>query len=88
MQNFKRTAFRPIKRNLFDETKGYYIYTMRGNKDERNPDNKFLSFAALNALVNFLETSFEVTFTYSALNIKWHFLEELLVIHSQTVMDL
>lgn len=88
MANFKRTTFRPIKRMLFDETKGYYIYTQRGNKNENNPDHKFLAYAALNALLVTMESTFSFTVTYSALNIKWHFLEEVLVIDSQTVADL
>lgn len=88
MTIFRRTSFKPVKRNLFDETKGYYIYTLRGNKNEHNPDHKFLSYAALHALLLTLEHSFEFTLTYSALNIKWHYLEEVLVIDSQTICDL
>jgi DNA mismatch repair ATPase MutS len=85
---FRRTSFRAVKRNLFDETKGYYIYALRGNKNEHNPDYKFLSYAALNALILTMENTFEFTLTYSALNIKWHYLEEVLVLDSQTVEDL
>lgn len=88
MNIFRRTAFKPVKRSLFDETKGYYIYTLRGNKNEHNPDYKFLSYAALHALLATLENTFELTLTYSALNIKWHYLEEVLVIDSQTIADL
>lgn len=33
MNIFRRTSFRPVKRNLFDETKGYFIYSLRGNKN-------------------------------------------------------
>lgn len=88
MNTFRRTAFKPVKRSLFDETKGYYIYSLRGNKTENNPDHKFLSYAALHALLITMESTFEFTLTYSALNIKWHFLDEVLVIDSQTVADL
>jgi len=51
MNTFRRTSFKPVKRSLFDETKGYYIYSLRGNKSEHNPDHKFLSYAALHALL-------------------------------------
>ena len=58
IKQFKKSNFRPLKRNLFDETKGYSIYSKRGNQDEHNPDHKFLSYAALNALITYLENSF------------------------------
>ncbi len=35
-----------------------------------------------------MQNTFEFTLTYSALNIKWHYLEEVLVIDSQTINDL
>jgi hypothetical protein len=39
---------------VFDETKGYNIYSQRGNKDDYNPDNKFIAYSALNALIFYL----------------------------------
>ena len=32
MSKFKNTNFRNFKRIIFDETKGYQIYSQRGNK--------------------------------------------------------
>lgn len=60
---------------MFDETKGYMIYSKRGNQNDHNPDNKFVTYAALNALIYYLENSFEINFTFAALNIKWHILD-------------
>jgi hypothetical protein len=73
---------------VFDETKGYQIYTQRGNKDEYNPDNKFIAYSSLSALIFYLENSLETKFNYSSLKIKWHLLEDLLIIESQTIAEL
>ena len=57
---------------MFDETKGYRIYSQRGNKDDYNPDNKFIAYSALNALIAYLETTLETKFNYTSLSVKWH----------------
>jgi hypothetical protein len=51
---FRNTNMRNFRRMVFDETKGYQIYNQRGNKEEYNPDNKFIAFSALNALIFYL----------------------------------
>lgn len=73
---------------MFDETKGFHIYSQRGNKDDYNPDNKFIAYSALNALIFYLENNLETKFNYNSLSIKWHVIEDLLIIESQTISEL
>lgn len=73
---------------LFDETKGFHIYSQRGNKDDYNPDNKFIAYSALNTLIFYLENNYETKFNYNSLSIKWHLIEDLLIIESQTIAEL
>jgi DNA mismatch repair ATPase MutS len=73
---------------VFDETRGYQIYSQRGNREDYNPDNKFIAYAALSALVSHLENSLETKFNYASLKIRWHLLEDLLIIESQTIAEL
>lgn len=87
-EKFRNVNFRSFKRMIFDETKGYQIYSQRGNKEEYNPDNKFIAYSALSALIYFLENNYETKFNYNSLKIKWHLLEDLLIIESQTILEL
>ena len=87
-KELRGTLMKGVKRSQFDETSGYEIYKKRNNKDTYNPDQKFIAYAALNALLNELELHHETPLAHSALNIKWHELEGLLVIESQTIKEL
>lgn len=53
-EHFRATILRNFRRLIFDETKGYNIYNQRGNKEEYNPDNKFIAYSALSALIFYL----------------------------------
>jgi len=55
---FRGIAFKNLKRHSFDETKGFHIYSQRGNKNTYNPDNKFIAYSALHALISYLENNY------------------------------
>jgi DNA mismatch repair ATPase MutS len=86
--HFRNASFKPLRRMLFDETKGFSIYSQRGNRDSYNPDNKFIAYSALHALIFHLENDYQHKLVYTSLNIKWHMIEDLLVIESQTIREL
>ena len=85
---FKHANFRPVRRNLFDETKGYKLYARKSNKEEINPNTKFVAYAALNALLLDLEAGLGVNFKEASLLIQWHHLEDTLIVETQTLADL
>jgi DNA mismatch repair ATPase MutS len=91
--SFPNATFKPVKRSLFDDTRGYRIYSERGNKNkgDLNPDNrvmKMLACSALAALLVVIESDLKLNVKYDALHIEWHYPSNVLIIDEQTVSDL
>lgn len=77
-KSFRSCNFKPLRRNLFDDTQGYRIYSERGNRNKAdlNPDAKMMKMvacSALSALIYVVESDLKLNVKYNLMHIEWHY---------------
>ncbi len=83
----------------FDQTKGFQIFrnSCQNNRNLNNNNNNFstcnmdsfyVALSALNALISYLQLAYNIYLKSSALKINLHFIDDIMVIDTQSILDL